>query len=127
EGRGGGGGRERGGGGGRGGGVAVAGRRGVAHDRGDQRSKIDLRGVEKDENIAGRRAGVRLADAVRAGQTRLETGRERGPAADAGDVQTGPTADGDEDDRDGSRSGRRRRGSSGRLASLRGRGRSLAS
>jgi hypothetical protein len=94
----------------------------VAGDRHDQGVQIDLRDVEQDEDVAGRRAGVSLPDAVRAGDTRLETGRARGPAADAGDVQTSPTANGDEDDRDSGRRGWVRRGSSGRPASLRGRG-----
>ena len=102
-------------------GIAVASLAGVARDGGDEGPKIDLRGIEQDEDVAGRRAGVNLSDARRCGDTRLETGGTRGPAADALDVQTSATANGDEDDLDGGRSGRVLRGPSGRLASLCGR------
>jgi len=103
-------------------GIVKAGVASVAPDRGDQGPEIDLRGVEQDEDVAGRRAGVNLSDAMSSGDARLETGGARGPAADALDVQTRATANGDEDDPDGGRSGRVPRGPSGRLASLCGRG-----
>jgi hypothetical protein len=59
---------------------------------------------------------------VGSGDPRLEAGGAHGPAAEALDVQTRATANGDEDDRDGGGSGRARRGASGRTASLCGRG-----
>ena len=102
-------------------GIAGARLGGVARDGGDEGPKIDLCGIEQDEDVAGRRAGVNLPDAGRSGDTRLETGGTRGPAADARDAQTRATANGDEDDLDGGRSGRGLRGPSGRLASLCGR------
>ncbi len=46
----------------------------------DQRSELQLSGVEEDEDVPGRRARVRLADAMSAGEARLELGRVHGPA-----------------------------------------------
>ena len=103
--------------------IAVASLAGVARDGGDEGPKIDLRGIEQDEDVAGRRAGVNLSDARSSGDTRLETGGTRGPAADALDAQTRATANGDEDDLDGGRGGRHSAciGDTGQLASLCGR------
>ena len=102
-------------------GIAVARLAGVSSDRGDQRSQVELRSVEQNEEVAGRRAGRDLLDAVRIGEARPQAGGLERPTEDACDVQTGATANRDEDDLDCGAGGRVRLGSSGRLASLRGR------
>jgi hypothetical protein len=80
----------------------------MASDRRDQRPKVEPRGVEEDEDVAGRRAGVGPANTVSPREARLETGGVRGPAAHALDLQSGAAAHRDEDDPDDGKPGRSR-------------------
>src|SRR5262249_50490919 len=86
--------------------VAVARLARVASDRRDQRPKVELRGVEEDKDVAGRRAGVDLANTESAREARRQTSGVRGPAAHALDLQPGAAAHRDEDDPDDGKPGR---------------------